>query len=314
VTGLVGLPIANLNLRIEFQRGRLHQPVTGAGGQRTTYEQWVIVSLHGDEFVACETLGGDIPRVFALAGTSTDLEPTALAQRVEGETTVAPDYRAGLSDDVARIGRDVAREEFAKRSFAYEADSGAVGLVEHGQPGLTREVTHLGLVELAERKHDARKMFARDRVQEVGLVLVRIARLEQQRTFGALFEASVMSGGESARAKPRGVVEADPEFYFPVTQHVRVRRAPGAIFGEEVIEDALAILLGEAHAMQRDIELVRGRARILKILRAGTVGIVVFPVAHIEPVHVESGAFQQQRRNRGVDSAGHADDDSFGPL
>ena len=89
---------------------------------------------------------------------------------------------------------------------------------------------------------------------------------------------------------------------------------PGAILGEEVVEHALAILLGEAHAMQRDAELDGHGARILEILRAGAVGIVVLPVAHVEPVHIEAGAFQQQRGNRGVDTAGHADDDSFGAL
>ena len=54
----------------------------------------MIVSLHGDEFVAREILGGDIPRVLALARAAADLEAAALAQRVERETAMAPDYLA----------------------------------------------------------------------------------------------------------------------------------------------------------------------------------------------------------------------------
>ena len=63
--------------------------------------------------------------------------------------------------------------------------------------------------------------------------------------------------------------------------------------------------------MQRNAELGGRGARILEVLRAGAVVVVVFPVAHVEPVHVVAGALQQQRGDRGVDAAGHADDDSF---
>ena len=94
MAGLVGLAIANLDLRIEFQRAGLHQPVAGAGGQRTTYEQRVIVSLHGEQFVARKILGGDVPGVLALARAAADLEAAALAQRVERESAMAPDHLA----------------------------------------------------------------------------------------------------------------------------------------------------------------------------------------------------------------------------
>ncbi len=121
-----------------------------------------------------------------------------------------------------------------------------------------------------------------------------------------------MPGGEALRAEPRGVVEADAELDLAIAEHVGIGRAAGAILGQEVFEHACAVLLGEAHAMQRDAELDGHRSRVLEILRAGAVGVVVLPVAHVEPVHVEAGAFQQQRGNGGVDAAGHADDDSFG--
>jgi hypothetical protein len=63
--------------------------------------------------------------------------------------------------------------------------------------------------------------------------------------------------------------------------------------------------------MQRYAELGGDGARVLKILRAGAVGVLVLPVAHVEPMDVEPGTLEQQRAHGGVDTAGHADDDSF---
>ena len=66
MAGLICLAIAHLDLRIEFGRAGLHQPVAGPRGQRTTYEQRVIVPLHGEQFVAGKVLGRHVPGVLAL--------------------------------------------------------------------------------------------------------------------------------------------------------------------------------------------------------------------------------------------------------
>src|SRR5262245_54883083 len=42
---LVRLPVAHLDLRVEFDATRLHQPVAGSRGQCTTDEQRMVVSL-----------------------------------------------------------------------------------------------------------------------------------------------------------------------------------------------------------------------------------------------------------------------------
>jgi hypothetical protein len=44
--------------------------------------------------------------------------------------------------------------------------------------------------------------------------------------------------------------------------------------------------------MQRNAELGSDRAASWKVLRAGAVGVVVVPVAHVEPVDLEPGALQ----------------------
>jgi hypothetical protein len=151
-----------------------------------------------------------------------------------------------------------------------------------------------------------------DGVQEVRLVLVQVARLEQGGLLVTQLESRVVTGGEALCAEPPGVVEAYTELDLAVAQHVRVRRAAGAIFGEEVFEHARAVGLREAYAVQRHAELGGGGARILEVLRRRAVVVVFLPVAHVEPVDVEAGALQQQRRDGGVHAAGHADDDPLG--
>ena len=52
------------------------------------------------------------------------------------------------------------------------------------------------------------------------------------------------------------MVEADAELDLAVAGHVGVRRAARALLGEEGREHALAVLGGEAHAVQRDAQLL----------------------------------------------------------
>ena len=73
----------------------------------------------------------------------------------------------------------------------------------------------------------------------------------------------------------------------------------------------VAVLIGKVHAMQDDAELGGDRARILVVLRRGAVAVVLFPVAHEQALHVVAGIAQQQRRDRGIDAAGQADDDAL---
>ena len=151
-------------------------------------------------------------------------------------------------------------------------------------------------------------------MQEVGLVLVGVVRLLQHRARGPLFEPRIVARGEALRTEPRGVFQAQAELDFAIAQHVGVGRAAGAILGEEVIEHAVAVGGGEAHPMQRDADF-RGRGtRVLEVLCIRAIGVVVLPVAHVEPVHVVAGALQQQRGHGGIHAAGHADDDASGRI
>jgi len=88
---LVGLPIANLDLRMELHGARLHQPVARTGGQRTTDEQRMIVSLHREQLVAARDSWPRRTRRLRRARRRGPpiSRPAPLAERVERETAIA---------------------------------------------------------------------------------------------------------------------------------------------------------------------------------------------------------------------------------
>ena len=76
-----------------------------------------------------------------------------------------------------------------------------------------------------------------------------------------------------------------------------------------MLKDALAVLGREAHAVQRDAELLGHRARVLKVFGGRAVSVLVlFPVAHEQTLHLPALFLQAQRGDRRVDTAREADD------
>jgi len=59
-----------------------------------------------------------------------------------------------------------------------------------------------------------------------------------------------MAGGDPGGTETVHVVQTDAELDFAITEHVRVGRSSRGVFAQEVTEDPLAILLGEARPMQ----------------------------------------------------------------
>ena len=90
-----------------------------------------------------------------------------------------------------------------------------------------------------------------------------------------------------------------------------IRRAAGAVFVEEMREHLIPVLGGEIAHVQRDAEPGADRERILAIGvgAAGPAAVVLFPVLHEHAGDRHARALQQQRRDRRIDAARHADDD-----
>jgi hypothetical protein len=119
-----------------------------------------------------------------------------------------------------------------------------------------------------------------------------------------------MTRSDQVAPETGGVFSKYPELDFPVTQHIRVRRSTGLVRLEEVAEHALAIFPREVDVMQRNLELFADPASVLQIAGGGTVACIVFPVRHVQGMHVRALLLEQQGGNGGVDAAGQAEDDT----
>ena len=110
------------------------------------------------------------------------------------------------------------------------------------------------------------------------------------------------------------VIQAHAELDFPIAQNVGVRGATGGVLAEKVLKHALPILGGETDAMQRNLQAVAHPLGVLKIHRAGAIGVVVVPIGHEQALDGQSRILQKQRGYRGIDPSGHAHDDRAGVL
>jgi hypothetical protein len=162
--------------------------------------------------------------------------------------------------------------------------------------------------QLSQWHQGAGQVLGGYRVQEVALVLGGVAGFVELRFAGAVGaseQPSVVARGEVGAAKAPYVVQGDPEFDFAVAEDVGVGRASGALLAEEVLENPVAVLLGEAHAVKRDGELACNGACVLEVLGCRAVGVVfVVPVAHEEGLDVVALFLEQEGCNGGIDASG----------
>src|SRR5690606_8891043 len=123
--------------------------------------------------------------------------------------------------------------------------------------------------------------------------------------------AGVVAGGDALGAERAGVVQKGPELDFAIAEDVRVRRAAGAVLGDEMLEHAVPVFGGEVARVAADAQAAADRDGVLAVFLRATAAFagVFLPVLHEQALDRHAGALQQQRRDRGIDAAGHADDD-----
>jgi len=181
-------------------------------------------------------------------------------------------------------------------------------------PFLTMLRQRLPLGDFAERKHDRRELLLGQAMQEVRLVLGAVDGLEKlDLAVRGAPQARVVARGDAVGAERQRMVEERAELDLAVAEDVRVRRAPGLVVAQEQREHALAVFGGEVDRLEIDADDVRDRGRVDQVLagRAVFVGIVLLPVLHEEADDLVALLLQQPRRDRRVDAARHADDDSL---
>ncbi len=214
--------------------------------------------------------------------------------------------------DVSRLGRQVLLEEIAESPFANEADAGGILLLCRGQAMLLRNRADLGLLQLADGKQRLGQLLASDGMQEVALVLVGVEALEQFAAAIAVATPHVMASGDEVGTEHQGVIEERLELDFPVAEDVRVRRAPGLVFGEEVLEHVVPVLGSKVGGVQLDADAVTHGLGIGQVFLGGAVlrAVVLFPVLHEQAFDLIALFEQQESGNGRVDAAGHANDNA----
>ena len=220
-----------------------------------------------------------------------DAEAVALADGERVRAGVLAEHLPRAIDDPpgALAEAAVALQEGALARARQEAQVLRVAPVRDRQAGRRRQLAHLRLGHLSQRKPQPRERLGRERRQHIALVLARVGRGAQQRhsrvfipdrVRAPLEHPRVVAGRERPRAQPVGQLEHRVEPHVAVAAHARVRRLAGRVVGQPGIDDAGAELgaqvdreVGHAQAVRQLARaadrLRRAAARLAVVLRVG---------------------------------------------
>ena len=198
-----------------------------------------------------------------------------------------------------------------------EADLLALGLLGRDQAKATSHVAHLGLGQIAQREPGVRQLVLAQAVQEVGLVLVRVAGPKQaRRAVGADVLAGVVAGRDRlAVVQMPCPTQQGAELDVRVAVHAWARRRTAQVGIQERLHDPGVELALEVHDVERDVELGRHPAGVVGRIGRATallhLGIAVGDVVEAHPDADDLVALRvQDRRCHGrIHAAGHRDQD-----
>jgi hypothetical protein len=136
------------------------------------------------------------------------------------------------------------------------------------------------------------------------LVLVAVDSLVQLNSVVSPNEAGIMAGCDAATAQSMRVFPEYTEFDFTIAQNVRIRRTAGAVLAQEIFEYKVPVFCREVDVMQWYLQHLAYVPGFLKVFGRRTVSVIVFPVCHVQGVHVGALLLEQQSRYGRVDAAG----------
>ena len=270
-------------------------------------EQRMVMTLYDDEFVFRQILRSDKPRLARAA----DAQSFALSERVEHQSDVFADGFAFGRYHFAVVGRQVFLQELAERTFADEADAGTVFFGGSRQIEFGGKAADFRFFQITQRENRALELERLEAVKEIALVFILIQTFKQVMSAVADFFARIVSGGNGIRALLYGIVQKAFEFDFGIAQHIRIRRAPRAVFFEKIGEYVVFVLGGkidDVDVYADDVGDGNGIERVL-LDAAIFVIVVVLPVLHKHTAHLITLLFEQGGGYGGIDTAGESDDD-----
>jgi hypothetical protein len=112
-------------------------------------------------------------------------------------------------------------------------------------------------------------------------------------------------------AQAHGVVQEGLELDLGVAQDVRVGRAAGLVFAQELGEDAVFVVGGEVDVFDLDADHVGHRGGVDKINVGGAelAVVVIFPVLHEDADDLVALLLEQVRCHRGVHASAQTHND-----
>ena len=230
-------------------------------------------------------------------------------------------------DQGSFVNAETAGEESAGVAVGDEADVVGVGLGGH------REAAALGFGAyirlgggVAEREEGPGQALAAGDRQDVGLILGRVGRTAQRQAGGlagaagggAAGQAGVVAGGDGVKAEGEAALQEGVELDPLVAAHAGVGGATGAVFVEEVGDDALLELLGQVPHVEGNAEDFGGPAGIGGVLngaaaaRARACLGAIAGEGHVHPDDVVSGVHGARSGDGGVHSAGQCREHAHG--
>ena len=120
-----------------------------------------------------------------------------------------------------------------------------------------------------------------------------------------------MAGRQQIATESSRVVPENTELDFAIAEDVWVWCTPGLVFVEEILEDAVPILPGEIDMVQRNFDVFADLAGVLQVFGRRTIAIVVFPVGHVQSLHVGTSLLQQAGGDGGIYATRETKDDAL---
>ena len=253
------------------------------------------------------------------AGAAANTEAAALTDRVVDDALMAAQHRAGEIDNIAGLARFRAQalDNTGVIAVRHEADVLAVGLVGGDQFIAARQIAHLILRQIAQRKAQKIHLFAGRGEQEIALVAGRIGGAMQLRTRAAIDAANVVPGRQHIGVDLARGRHQIAELHSLVTRHARDRRFPANIGIGEAVDDVGAEPGLIVEHVMGNVQPVGDPAGIVDIL-AGTAGLgftdrrAVIVELQRDTDDIVALVIQQRSRHRTIDAARHGDDDTGG--
>ena len=225
---------------------------------------------------------------------------------------VAGERAAGLVDDVS----GGTRHELVEGGAREEAEVLALGLVRHRQVRGAGSLAHVRLGELAEREPEALELVRAQAGEHVCLVLRGVGRGAEERAVGVAGDARVVAGGEAGGAQLLREREHGVEADVAVAAHARVRRAPGLVLADVVVDHLLLEVRARIESDMRRTHPVGERTGVDHGLRRAAapraVGARVRPQLEGHGHDVVAFVEGSLCRDRAVDPAAHGDEGAVG--